>query len=43
LWTRVDWCCWDEYRVDLSGTQESESRMFVDLLQKIFNVPVARQ
>ena len=38
-----DWFDWDEYRVDLSGTQESESRMFVDLLQKILNVPVTRQ
>ena len=38
-----DWCFWDEYLLDLSGTQESESRTFVDLLQKMLDVPVTRQ
>ena len=37
-----DWCFWDEYLLDLSGTQESESRTFVDLLQKMLDVPVTR-
>jgi hypothetical protein len=38
-----DWCYWEEYLLDMSGTQESESRTFVDLLQKMLNVPVTRQ
>ncbi len=38
-----DWCFWPEYPFNASGTQESASRTFVDLLQKMLNVPVTRQ
>ncbi len=35
-----DWIYWDEFAFDLSGSQESESRTFVDLLSKMLRVPV---
>jgi hypothetical protein len=35
-----DWFYWNDYLFDLSGTQESESRAFVELLGKMINVPV---
>ncbi len=35
-----DWVYWDEYLFDESGTQEAESRAFVDLLSSMLNVPV---
>jgi hypothetical protein len=35
-----DWLYWDEYLFDMSGTQEKESRAFVDLLGKMFGVGV---
>ncbi len=38
-----EWFFWEEYHLDLSGTQELESKVFVDLLQKMLKVPVTRQ
>lgn len=35
-----DWLYWSEYAFDLSGTQESESRAFVELLSSMIGVPV---
>jgi hypothetical protein len=35
-----DWYYWDDYLFDLSGTQESESRLFVELLSKMTGAPV---
>lgn len=35
-----DWYYWNDYVFDVSGTQESESRRFVDLLSKLIGVPV---
>lgn len=35
-----DWLYWDDYLFDMSGTQESESRAFVDLLSKMIGVSV---
>jgi hypothetical protein len=35
-----DWVYWDAYAFDLSGTQEKESRVFVDLLSKLIGVSV---
>ena len=35
-----DWLYWDEYLVDRSGTQERESRAFVELLSKMISVSV---
>ncbi len=35
-----DWLYWDEFAFDLSGSQEKESRVFVDLLSKMVGVKV---
>jgi hypothetical protein len=35
-----DWCYWDHLVLDFSGTQESESRVFAELLSKMIGVPV---
>jgi hypothetical protein len=35
-----DWVYWEEYLTDLSGTQERESRAFVELLSRMIGVPV---
>jgi hypothetical protein len=35
-----DWWYWDDFAFDTSGTQERESRAFVDVLGKILGVPV---
>jgi hypothetical protein len=35
-----DWLYWDDYLFDLSGTQEKESRGFVELLCKMIGVSV---
>jgi hypothetical protein len=35
-----DWMDWDRYVFDLSGTQDRESRLFVDLLSQLIGVPV---
>jgi hypothetical protein len=35
-----DWLYWDDYLFDMSGTQEKESRAFVDLLGKMIGVTV---
>jgi hypothetical protein len=35
-----DWMYWDDYLFDLSGTQEKESRAFVELLCKMIGVSV---
>lgn len=35
-----DWLYWEEYATDLSGAQEVESRMFIDLLSEIIGVSV---
>ena len=35
-----DWLYWDEFAFDLSGSQEKESRVFVDLLCKMIGVRV---
>jgi hypothetical protein len=35
-----DWFYWEEYATDLSGTQERESRAFVDVLAAMIGVPV---
>lgn len=35
-----DWCYWDEFAFDLSGSQDKESRTFVDLLCKMIGVKV---
>ncbi|MFN0052149.1 MAG: hypothetical protein ACKV0T_08155 [Planctomycetales bacterium] len=35
-----DWLFWDEYLLNISGSQERESRGFVDLLGKMIGVPV---
>ena len=35
-----DWMYWEEYLSDVSGSQESESRRFVDLLGKMIGVEV---
>jgi hypothetical protein len=35
-----DWVYWEEYLLDVSGTQDRESRVFVDLLAKMIGVPV---
>ena len=36
-----DWLYWQDYLFDMSGTQERESRAFVELLSKMIGVPVA--
>jgi hypothetical protein len=35
-----DWVYWDEYAFDISGSQDKESRVFVDVLSKIIGVKV---
>lgn len=35
-----DWWYWDEYVTDFSGTQERESRLFVQLLSKLIGVTI---
>jgi hypothetical protein len=35
-----DWCYWSDYAFDMTGTQGSESRLFVDLLSKMLDVEV---
>jgi hypothetical protein len=35
-----DWLYWDHYLFDLSGTQQRESRAFVELLSKLISVSV---
>jgi hypothetical protein len=35
-----DWLYWDDYLFDMSGTQEKESRAFVELLSKMIGVTV---
>lgn len=35
-----DWLYWEDYLVDMSGTQERESRVFVELLSKLIRVTV---
>jgi hypothetical protein len=35
-----DWLYWDDYLFDMSGTQERESRAFVELLSKMIGVSV---
>ncbi len=35
-----DWVYWDDYLFDTSGTQERESRAYVELLSKMIGVPV---
>jgi hypothetical protein len=35
-----DWLYWEDYLFDMSGTQERESKAFVDLLSKMIGVPV---
>lgn len=36
-----DWMYWEDYLLDTSGTQESESHAFVELLSKMIGVSVA--
>ncbi|GIW92275.1 MAG: hypothetical protein KatS3mg110_0316 [Pirellulaceae bacterium] len=35
-----DWLYWPEFALDMSGSQENESRVFVDLLSKMIGVSV---
>lgn len=35
-----DWLYWEDYAFDASGTQEKESRVFVELLSKMMGVSV---
>jgi hypothetical protein len=35
-----DWCYWDQWVLDFSGTQESESRVFAEVLGKMIGVPI---
>ena len=35
-----DWMHWDEYVFDISGSQENESRVFVDVLSTLIDVTV---
>lgn len=37
-----DWMYWDQFAFDLSGSQEKESRVLVDLLSKMMGVTVVR-
>lgn len=37
-----DWFYWDEFAFDLTGSQESESRLFAELLSNLLNVPIVR-
>ncbi len=36
-----DWWYWEEFLTDFSGTQERESKLFVDVLSKMIGVTVA--
>lgn len=35
-----DWMYWDDYLVDMSGTQQSDSKKFVELLSKMIGVSI---
>jgi hypothetical protein len=35
-----DWLYWDQYLLDFSGTQEHESRAFVELLSQMTGAPI---
>jgi hypothetical protein len=35
-----DWLYWQEYVLDSSGTQEQESRAYVELVKQMINVPL---
>lgn len=35
-----DWLYWEDYLFDMSGTQERESKVFVELLGKMIKVPI---
>jgi hypothetical protein len=35
-----DWCYIEQYLTDISGTQEKESKVFVDMLSKMVGAPV---
>jgi hypothetical protein len=35
-----EWVYWGDYALDLSGSQEKESRAFVEVLSKLVGVPV---
>jgi hypothetical protein len=35
-----DWLYWEDFVFDISGTQEQESRTFVELLSKLMGAPV---
>lgn len=35
-----DWFYWQDYLLDLSGTQESESRAYVELLSRMTGAPI---
>jgi hypothetical protein len=35
-----DWFYWPEYATDMCGTQERESRLFVEVVSKMIGVPV---
>lgn len=35
-----DWCYWSEFAFDLVGTQQQESRVFVELLSRMIGVTV---
>ncbi|MCA8996576.1 MAG: hypothetical protein KDA80_06320 [Planctomycetaceae bacterium] len=37
-----DWLYWDDYAFDFSGTQESESRLFAELMSNLLDVPIVR-
>ena len=39
-WPMPDWVCWPAMAFDLSGTQESDSRMFVQVLSKLIGVGI---
>jgi hypothetical protein len=36
-----DWVYWDDYLLDVSGSQEEDSRAYVNLLQHLLDVPLA--
>jgi hypothetical protein len=38
--TWPDWMYWDQYAFDMSGTQDRDSRLFVDLLSRMIGVAV---
>jgi hypothetical protein len=35
-----DWMYWEEFALDVRGTQEEESKAFVDLLEKMLKKPI---